>query len=63
MHFAEVYFDFDPASKRWRVEWTIRVGRSRARHWRWVETSVELDVVALRRMTDLLCQDLESRLL
>lgn len=62
MHQAEIYFDRDPVSGRWRIEWTLRLPTGRARHWKWAETNVEMDVLQLHRLCDLIRTDLESRL-
>lgn len=60
-HFT-LSLEWDTRSKRWKCTWIVRLGRSVASHWLWIESQAPVDAETARAIARAVAQELESRL-
>jgi hypothetical protein len=59
---VKLQLEWNATGKRWRLTWSLidEHRKTWSTHWKWVETSNELDVLDAFRVADAVCREMEA---
>lgn len=63
VHHFDLTLDWDDVSKRWKLTYVVQLERGVASHWRWIDSSAEVDAFCASALATAVAKELESHLL